>query len=86
MPIENIPTLNLPNHVLTELSIEPHGTVEKHPRLAQTSAGSASNVMTSEERDALEVARISQGLPQELNTEHAKPHSDSGYVWMASDD
>ncbi len=74
---------------MTELSIEPHGTVEKHPRLANTSEmnrGRFDRALSSEQRDALEVARMSQGLPKLQPPAESVLHRDSGYPWMAEDD
>lgn len=38
LPIEEIPFLNMPMHVVTELSIEPHGTTKTLERLADATS------------------------------------------------
>ena len=89
VPIEKIPSLNLPNHKITELSIEPHGTVEKHPRLADTSERNFTrqrNISRSD-RDLLEISRISMGIDIDADEPEgpaAALHKNSGYPWAAS--
>ena len=48
--------------------------------------GRAANAKDRSKHDALEVARMSQGLPKLQPPAESVLHRDSGYPWMAEDD